>query len=369
MILSQFHTIEADGISATLDLGAGHIRHFAVDDRGRRLAPFYTAPWVDDPTVSNDESLPPNLRHLSGDFFCAPFSNNDLEEGPPHGWPANSPWHLVETVQEIDGVSAVYELGRKVLGATVEKRFRLRNGHPFLYETHVFSGGEGAIPVANHAMVQLAEGGRLSFSAKQRIETPAQPLERDPAVGRSLLAYPTQTADPTRVPMADGTMADITHYPFAGRHEDFVMLVEARQSRVGWFAVSRPATRDAMLSLKNPSDFPVTFLWFSNGGRDYKPWNGRNVGVLGIEEGRAYSAHGHRASIEPNPLSASGIPTALILEPNGSAAVRNVIGAVSLPATGAPVKAVDSEDGALILHFEDGGNGRVPFDSAFLMQD
>ena len=78
------------------------------------------------------------------------------------------------------------------------------------------------------------------------------------------------------------------------------MLVEAGESRLGWFAAAARKTRDRLLSLKRPREFPVTFLWFSNGGRDYKPWSGRHTGVLGIEEGRANSVHGHRASIDPN---------------------------------------------------------------------
>ena len=74
-----------------------------------------------------------------------------------------------------------------------------------------------------------------------------------------------------------------------------------------------PAT--SCFTLKNPADFPVTFVWFSNGGRYYSPWNRRHLGVLGLEEGRAYSAYGHAASIAPNPLSEAGIPTALQLSP------------------------------------------------------
>ena len=70
------------------------------------------------------------------------------------------------------------------------------------------------------------------------------------------------------------------------------MLVEAPGSELGWAAAMRDDAADILLSLKNPADFPVTMLWLSNGGRDYPPWNGRNVGVLGIEEGRAWSAHG-----------------------------------------------------------------------------
>lgn len=366
--MSQFHTIEAEGISVTLDLAAGHIRSLTIDADGRRLTPFHTAPWIDDPAVTEDESLPANLRHLSGDFFCAPFSTSDVETAPPHGWPANSPWDVVQTAREADGTTALYRLARTVMGATVEKRLTVKNRHPFLYQTHTFIGGTGALPVANHAMVSLPDGGILAFSAKARVETPAKALEPDPAVGRSLLAYPTETSDPTKVQLAGGGFADITHYPFAMQHEDFAMLVENQENRLGWFAASRPKTRDAVLSLKRRSDFPVTFLWFSNGGRDYNPWNGRHTGVLGIEEGRANSVLGHRASIDPNPLSARGTPTALTLEPDGAVAVRNVIGAVSLGIAGSPISAVEDRDGSLLWRCADGSQQGIPFDSAFLAE-
>ena len=363
---SPFHTGEAVGISVTLDLRVGHIRELVITRDGRRLAPFHTAPWVDDPSITGDETIPSSLRFLSGDFFCAPFSTSDVEKAPPHDWTANSSWRHTETVEEPDGVTALYQLERPVMGAKVGKRFTLRNHHPFLYETHVFSGGDGAVPDANHAMIRLPAGGRIAFSAKDAIETPSTPIEADPATGRSQLAYPARTEDPTRFPVADGGFANITRYPIAERHEDLVMLVEKRENRLGWFVASRPSNGDAMASLKNPAEFPVTFLWFSNGGRDYPPWNGHHSGVLGIEEGRANSVLGHRASVEPNALSEAGTPTALTLDPDGQVAIHNVIGALPLPAGGSPIVDVQHRPGSLDLFCEDGTRVSVPFDTAFL---
>ena len=363
---SPFHTISAEGISVTLDLRVGHIRELVITRDGRTLAPFHTAPWVGDPSITGDETIPSSLRFLSGDFFCAPFSTSDVENTPPHGWTANSPWRHTDTVKEPDGVTALYRLERSVMGARVEKCFKLRNHHPFLYETHTFSGGTGAVPVANHAMVRLAAGGRIAFSAKQFIDTPPAPIEADPTRGRSRLAYPARTDDPTRFPMADGRVADLTRYPFAERHEDFIMLVEKRENRLGWFVASRPGHGDAVVSLKNPAEYPVTFLWFSNGGRDYPPWNGQHSGVLGIEEGRANSILGHRASVDPNALSEAGTPTALTLHADGQAALHNVIGALPLPASGSPIADVQHRAGSLDLLCEDGTRVSVPFDTAFL---
>src|SRR4029079_10057610 len=143
------------------------------------------------------------------------------------------------------------------------------------------------------------------------------------------------------------------------------MLIDRPGSRLGWAAAVRPDSGDIAFSLKNPADFPVTFLWFSNGGRDYPPWNGRHLGVLGIEEGRAYSSYGHAASIAPNPLSESGVPTALALIPYGAVAVRHVIGGVPLPSGWSAVESVAARDGVLRVA---GGSAvqDYPFEADFL---
>lgn len=363
----KFHTITAEGVEATLDLRAGHVRRFAVEQDGRTLTPLHTAPWVDDAAITSDETLPGNLRFLSGDFFCAPFNSSDLDNGPPHGWPGNSAWSLLGAADHPDGGTiARYELQKPVMGARVIKEFTLRDGHPFLYERHIFMGGDGAVPVANHGMTRFTAGGTLSFSPKLYGMTPDSAPEPDPARGRSRLAYPTHFTDLTKVPMADGGVADLTTQPFAERHEDFVMLVEQPGSRFGWAAAARPDTRDVFLSLKNPADYPVTLLWFSNGGRDYAPWNSRHIGVQGIEEGRTYAGYGHRASIEPNPLTDAGIPTALVLKPNGEAEVRNVLGGLPLPQGSSRVVSVTTGPGTLTVEGDGGRSVTVPFDDEFL---
>ena len=364
--MTDFHTIEAKGIRVTLDLRAGHVRELVIERDARRITPVHTAPWVDDRSILDDEAIAPNLKYLSGDFFCAPFGTADIDPTWQHGWTANSRWQHVETIALPDGVSARYRLERRVMGATVEKTFTLHDGHSFLYEAHAFIGGGGAIPVANHAMTRFPAGGRLSFSKKSRALTPDGAPEPDPKIGRSRLAYPASSIDPQHLPLADGGVADITRYPFAERHEDFVTLVEDKANRFGWLAGLRPDSRDMFLTLKNPADYPVTFLWFSNGGRDYAPWNSRHIGVLGMEEGRAYMGNGHKASIAPNPLSESAVPTALELVPDGRAEVRNVIGGLPVTNGDDPAAEIVPENGVLKLRLESGASIEVPFDTDFL---
>jgi hypothetical protein len=365
----HFHTIRADGVRAAIDLRVGHIRSLEVEQGNRTIRPLHTAPWVEDTAITNDATIPGNLRFLSGDFFCAPFAASDLDDGPPHGWPANSPWMLIATDTSKAGCAvARYELTRPILGSRLIKELAVRSGHPFLYERHVFIGGDGALPVANHGMTRFDGAGTISFSPKLFGETPAVALEPDATRGRSRLLYPAHFTDLTQVPMADGGVADLTRYPIAEMHEDFVSLIEDPANALGWAAALRNDTRDLFLSLKNPKDYPVTMLWFSNGGRDYAPWNGRHRGVLGLEEGRTHSGYGHRASIEENPWSRQGIATALILDPKGEVEVRNVIGGVPVPDHWTRVVSISAQPSELTITDRSGDSLSVPFDGRFLQE-
>jgi hypothetical protein len=354
-------TIKAKGISVSLDLTVGHIADMTVDSGGRQLTPLHRAPWVGaDETLPED--LPRGTVRLSGDFLCAPFSRSDVEEAPLHGWPANSAWDVSEDGATDDGWRAVFRLRHKVMGASVDKIFTLRDGHPFLYQEHVFSGGSGAISVAHHPMTAMTGGGRLAFSPKRFAATPADPLEPDPARGRFMLAYPARSADLSHFPAAAGGTVDLRQYRMDDRREDFLTLVEADHGGPGWTALARKAEDDLVLVLKNPAELPVTMLWLSNGGRDYAPWSGRHLGVLGIEDGRA--AVGHAASLGDNWLKREGVATAFALLEGRSFSFRHVIGA--LPAAGGePPGEITTVNGRMRL-----GAGaltrEVAFDSDFL---
>src|SRR4029079_3835740 len=246
----RFHTIEAQGVRLTLDLDVGHIRSLAIERDGKKIEPFHTAPWVDDPTVAGDAAIPPNLKYLSVDFFCAPFAKSDVEDAPPHGWPANSRWHLLAAARDGAATTAHYELEKRVMGARLRKEITLRDGHPFAYQRHVFEGGRGAVSVASHAMTRFLRAGRLWFSPKAAAELPATQQEGDPSRGRSLFDHPARATDLAKVPLADDATVDLHRYPVGSRHEDFAMLIEAPGSRLGWTAAVRPDSGDIAFSLK-----------------------------------------------------------------------------------------------------------------------
>lgn len=314
---------------------------------------LHRAPWLDAADVQADDGIPLVERRLQGDFFCAPFGKSDLIDAPIHGATANSAWDLVHQ----EGSSATWRLRADVMGALVDKTVTLQGGA--LMQTHRISGGRGGLPVAHHPMVHMADGGVLSFSPKRYAITPDTPLEPE----RNWLSYPAQSTDLQRFPGVSGKV-DLTVYPTQTGHEDFVTLIEAEGAVFGWTAVARKAEKDLIVLLKDPATLPVTMLWLSNGGRDYAPWNGRHTGVLGIEDGCAAGAAGHRAALGRNALSDRGVRTALPLAPGQTHVIRHAIFAIKTDETSARIANVMIRKGDAIAQLESGTQlllGQAPF--------
>ncbi|MFV0360080.1 hypothetical protein [Tropicimonas sp.] len=332
----------------------GNIRQLAFVDGERRVAPLHTAPWVGEAAGELPAGLDPVERGLSGDFFCAPFGANNLEPGPIHGWTANSAWQVLEHGEGTLGL----RLERPVMGATVFKSLSLGRNAPLLSQRHRIVGGEGRLPVAHHPMIHMAAGGRFTTSAKRLALTPEMPLEP----GRNRLACPAGSTDPAAFPAAGGGTVDLGQLPVGRGTEDFVTLIEAEGSRLGWSAVLRAAEDDIVIVLKDPRVLPVTMLWHSNGGRDYSPWNGRHSGVLGIEDGVAPGAAGHRGVLGANPISDAGVPVALDLAPGREHVIEHAILAFARPAGWGAVADVEISGDRLTVTADTGGNRSFDLD-------
>lgn len=337
------HRLAAQGIGLRFDADCGMLRGLAVQAQGREMRPMHRVPWAGE--VLPEGSLP-HLRAMEGDFFCAPFADGGGTAPMLHGHPANALWTVA---QRSDGsASLTATLAQTVQGARLTKSLHLRNGHPFVYQRHVFEGGSGTISLANHAMVSLPNGGHLSFSPKTHFRTPEGAPEPDPSLGRSALAYPALCRDPRRFPAKDGGTLDLTRYPFRPGHEDFVVATEAVGRSFGWTAVVLMGFGEVFLSLRDPGLLPITMLWHSDGGRDYAPWSGRHRACLGIEEGHAPHMLGE----------AGGLPL-------GRLDIRHAIGVISWPSE-EPVRDVVAEGGQLRVTGEGGAQGSAPFDLGHL---
>lgn len=347
-------TITARNIRFRFAPEGGVLDSFTVTDDGAEIAPLHRAPWT---AAEVPAEAPPHQRWLRGDFLAAPMG----AAGPSglHGLPANGTWRVMASAPGT--LRAV--LDGEVQGANVLKEYSVSDDHPFVYQRHLFIGGTGALPVANHAMVSVPNGARLSFSRKRWWESLAAPLETDR--GRSRLAYPRRAEDAAEFPAADGGTVNLHRYPWGPAHEDFVAGVEDPASRLGWTAVVRPEEGDLYLSLRNPRALPLTMLWHSNGGRDYAPWNGRHMGCLGVEEGAALPMLGLSSQETPDPLTAAGQPGLLTLDPMGTVEVRHVIGALRWP-SGQTVAGVMLEGDELTVTGDWGAERKVPIRGGWL---
>ncbi len=340
-----------------VDPAIGNLRRLELSDGTRRLSPLATAPWVGQVAAELPKDLPAVERSLAGDFFCAPFGASDVEDAPPHGWSANSPWCIADCgYRRLEGT-----LDRPVMGARLRKVLQLAPDAPLLLQEHWIEGGSGSLTVAHHPMVSIAGQGKFTCSPKRVALTPEAPLEP----GRNRLACPAEAQELTRFPGTGGDAVDLTALPIGEAHEDFVTLVEADHSGLGWSAVLRETEDDIVFFLKDPKILPVTMLWHSNGGRDHAPWNGRHRGVLGVEDGCAAGASGHRAAQGPNPVAATGVPTHLTLGPGVHHRIAHVTGAIARPPGWSRVADIYLADDRLILTGDTGGTRHLPFPVGF----
>ncbi|CUJ90712.1 hypothetical protein RUE5091_01017 [Ruegeria denitrificans] len=340
--------LSATGIRLSFDLQLGLIESFSVNDGGAQISPLHRAPWV-----GTDEVLPegiaPHLEKLGGDFFCAPFG---ATEGPSplHGWPPNSRWILKEKT----GSYLCAELEKTVFGARLQKEITLHPGHPFIYQRHTFIGGEGLVPVANHANVSLPNGGIIQTSQKQCWRTPKAAQEVDPALGYSALRYPAESRMLTSFPGKDGSV-NLSNYPWSSQSEDFAVGLDSPDEQLGWTAVIRPVEGDVFLSLKSAQALPMTMLWHSNGGRYYAPWSSRHFACLGIEEGAALPILGTGEDSFPEGRGA------IHLDPHRQVEIIHVIGALRWR-SGARVRTVETLENQLLIRSTENEEYLVPFD-------
>ena len=321
--------------ASSIDLAVGHLRALEIERDGRRLRRSTPRPgW----TIRRS---PTTRRSCRTSASCPAISSaprsaaRDDPDVPPHGWPANSRWEHVGDDARIQAAarSRASRCEKRPLGARLIKEITLRDGHPFVYQRHVFEGGAGAISVASHPMTKFATRGRLSFSPKAYAETPPKPLESDPARGRYALAYPARFTD-----LGAGAAE--------GRRHDRPPLLSDRRPARGFRHAGRGAgkprsagrrrcatdARDIVLSLKNPRGFS---------GHDavVLQWRARLPAVERAQCRRARHRGGPRLVGEwLSPLRSRRIrcrnPACrprCNLDPNGTVEVRHVIGGLPRP--------------------------------------
>ncbi len=317
--------IHSDLASLSMTQIGGHLSDvsFTLAD-GRRIMPMHVAPWVDEALAPD---IPPIIRVLRGDFLCAPFGSSDLLPDMPliHGLPANGAWNVTgDLTNRLEAT-----LDGDVMGATVTKQVELRKGERVVYQRHTLTGGSGQIPIGHHAMLRADSELKIAFSPWSMALTPPDPVEVPP-LGRPLLQNGQTITDLHNAQRADGGTVDLTIFPSPEGFEALWMVVADRRPEFAWTAATS-AEGWVWFGLKNPRVLPQTLVWFSNGGRDYAPWNGRHRRVIGLEEICAYFHLGHKASMAENPVSRTGSPTTVTLTPDVPVTVCYMFGIAPIP--------------------------------------
>lgn len=305
-------------------------------DDGRTIAPFATAPWVDEPPTDWEKTAPPLLKGLRGDWLCLPFGSpgkprTDLDpawldgldpdlrsqDGAQHGACANAPW-----TREVEGPNALaFSCAPDIAFpiARLDRRIDVTEGSATIgIETRVTPRTDCTLAWGGHPTFRLPQqpgGFEIAFEADP-IKVLTFPGIFEAGVSR---VEPAQiVAGLASIPMRDGSIQSFAALPLAFDTEELLLVI----GHGGRIRLTNHVERYRIRMTWDPAIFPSVLLWVSNRGRTYAPWNGRFVG-LGVEP--VYSAfdlgHAH-AMNDRSPLRQLGIPTAMDFKAGEPVATR-----------------------------------------------
>jgi hypothetical protein len=358
-------------IEAYITRIGGQIAPVIFDRNNRKISPYSIAPWA-------KEKLPPNtpniIRALRGDFFCMPFGSNSTpyqrEKHPLHGQPANDPWTFESLTQDRGESTLHLSLRTTIRPGRVDKTITLIDGQPAIYSRHIISELSGPMNFGHHAMLKFpSDPGCGIFSTSKFVRGQVFPdqFENPQIGGYSSLKAGAMFDDLTKVPTADGGIADLTHYPARLGFEDLVMLTTDQHQPMAWSAVSFPKQKYVWFALKDPNVLTQTVLWHSNRGRHYAPWSSRHTGVLGIEDITGNFHFGLAESASPNPISKAGHATSFNFK-GLPMTISYIMGCAPTPAGFGAVKSIepDFQNKKIILQSTSGKAMRLPIHLSFL---
>lgn len=338
----------------------------------RPIQPYAIAPWAEELVLAE---TPPLIRTLRGDFFCSAFGANAEAVGgrhlPLHGETANGTWRPLARGETAAGCWMQVGMDLSLQGGRCESVTALLHDHSVVYQRHDLRGLSGPVNPGHHATLAFPDregSGRLSFSRLKLAHTYFEPTERPETGGRSRLRPDTAITDLRTAPCVDGSTTDLTSYPARRGFEDTVILCTDATLALAWSAVTFPEARYVWFALRNPRQLTCTLLWFSNGGRDYAPWNGRHMNVMGIEDMTGFFQVGLAASRRTNMLSGRGIPTNLEPDVTGSISIPYIQGVARIPEGFDRVAAIDELPNAIGIRVasDSGLEVTLPSDVGFL---
>lgn len=259
-------------------------------------------------------------------------------------------------------------LRTRVRKGQVDKFLTLIDDHTALYSCHVISGMQGPMSVGHHALLKFPPGavGRISTSRFEHGQVLPSAFESPEGGGYQSLRPGAVFRSLKRVPLQDGSHADLTVFPARPGYDDLVLLAAPAHLPFAWNAVTFSQPRYVWFALRDPRLLRSTLLWMSNGGRHYFPWSGEHSRVLGIEDVTANFHYGLAESARSNPLRRRGIATALPLDRGRPTTIRYIMGVTAVPFGFDRVADIRPAGGGVELVASNGLRSRVRIDLEFL---
>ncbi len=315
------YQVKSDRILASVyPFGGMVLAEFKV--KGQWVKPMFLPSWA---TATPVDGFLENLR---GDFPCVPFGGAPGKEirfpgwqkarfSEPddcaHGFAAHHRWHLTDQGENHLTIEIVYPESHPI--RKVERSLQLVPEVPkILFKDTVFPRCDCQLPIGLHPIFNLPEDSgsvRLVLPESRQIRT--FPGRVDDS---SIFLTDAVVADPAAVPLADGGSMDVTYLPLERNTEELLMLCGVEQGRV---MLER---EDYCVVLKwDAEQLPSCLLWFSNHGRLFEPWCGKNL-CLGVEPIRSAFDLGTAYSTGCTPIPA---PTFMRFEGGNCVSIQHEI--------------------------------------------
>ena len=284
--------------------------------------PFFRNRWREDPDT---KAVDPIIRHLGAEWPCVPFGMPEMPDNLPrdwqiaqgpdwnafiHGFGSNREWELCSTSAsslrariEYPEPAPVRQLERSIaldpelLSVNLRLKIEMRSA--------------ARIAVGLHPVFDLVGCTQRSctLSVSGSSESWSYPVDVEP--GRSRFLPDQRGVSMESVLDRSGTPMDGSRVPLDSATEDLLLLTDPG----GEVVLSVPERGYKVAVRWDPEDLPSCSLWYSNGGREFSPWNGK-VRAIGIEPTAASFDLGQAASLsKETPLAKSGVLTNVAASP------------------------------------------------------
>lgn len=283
---------------------------FAID--GKRINPFYSHPWPE----YTDSGL---LGFLKGDFFCVPFGvrpepeipgyvaqQNYSEKEYAHGYSSNGKWALRQCTE--DSAQVFIEYTDSVI-SRVEREVGFLDGRKGIsFKNRVYVRENTCLPIGAHPIFRLPDSpGMAKLIVPRTHKIGTYPVKTDET---SILKTNATCTDISNMPLAEGGTIDLSRLPLTQHTEEVVMMAGVAEGKV---CIENHAEGYRAVLEFDHTSIPNFLLWFSNRGRQFEPWNGRNL-CLGIEPVASAFDFGTAISCSENELSRQGVSTCVSMK-------------------------------------------------------